>query len=296
MNPTVAVLGPGAVGGSLAVRLASNGVPVVCVAHPEAAGLIALAGLVVESPEGTLTARVEVVEQLSKPVGLLLVTVKAPALEDAIERVDPDALSGGVVVPLLNGLEHMEALRERFGERVVAASISHFQAYRAGRVQIVEATGAPVVTIASETLPRGEVEAVAELLRRARIDVRVAQSEKRVLWHKLARIAPLAAASAASGKSVGELRVDPEWRPRLESAVAEACEVAAADGVSLRASTQWTIIDEMAAETTPSAARDVAAGRRSELDAIAGSVLRVAERLGVPCPSLTDLAAAAGLR
>jgi ketopantoate reductase len=66
--------------------------------------------------------------------------------------------------------------------------------------------------------------------------------------------------------------------------------------VSLRASTQWTIIDEMAAETTPSAARDVAAGRRSELDAIAGSVLRVAERLGVPCPSLTDLAAAAGLR
>ena len=71
------------------MRLATNGVPVVCVAHPEAAGLIALAGLVVESPEGTLSARLEVVEQLSKPVGLLLVTVKAPALADAIERVDP---------------------------------------------------------------------------------------------------------------------------------------------------------------------------------------------------------------
>jgi 2-dehydropantoate 2-reductase len=296
MNDTVAVLGPGAVGGSLAARLATNGVPVVCVAHPEAAGLIALAGLVVESPEGTLSARMEVVEHLAKPVRLLLVTVKAPALAEAIGRVDPTAAADGVVIPLLNGLEHMEALRARFGDRVVAGSISHFQAYRAGRVQIIEATGAPVVTIASETLPRGEVEAAAELLRRARIDVRVAQSEKRVLWHKLARIAPLAAASAASGKSVGELRGDPEWRPRLESAVAEACEVAAADGVGLRASTQWTIIDEMAAETTPSAARDVAAGRRSELDAIAGSVLRVAERLGVPCPALTDLAAAAGLR
>jgi 2-dehydropantoate 2-reductase len=296
MNPTAAVLGPGAVGGSLAVRLASNGVPVVCVAHAEAAGLIALAGLVVESPEGTLTARVEVVEQLSKPVGVLLVTVKAPALADAIQRVDPEAVSDGVVVPLLNGLEHMEMLRERFGERLVAGSISHFQAYRAGRVQIIEATGAPVVTIASETLTRSEVEAVAELLRKARIDVRVAQSEKRVLWHKLARIAPLSAASAATGKSVGELRADPEWRSRLESAVAEACEVAAADGVSLRAATQWTIIDEMAAETTPSAARDIASGRRSELDAIAGSVLRAADRLGVPCPALTDLAVAAGLR
>jgi 2-dehydropantoate 2-reductase len=163
-------------------------------------------------------------------------------------------------------------------------------------VQIIEATGSPVVTIASERLPRGEIEAAAELLRQARIDVRVAQNEKRVLWHKLARIAPLAAASAASGKPVGELRGDPDWRPRLESAVAEACEVAAADGVALQASAQWKIIDDMAAETTPSAARDVAAGRRSELDAIAGSVLRAAERLGVPCPALTDLARAAGLR
>jgi 2-dehydropantoate 2-reductase len=296
MSPTAAVLGPGAVGGSLAVRLANAGVPVTCVAHPEAVGLIALAGLVVESPEGTLSARVEAVEQLTRAVGVLLVTVKAPALEDAIERVDPDAVADGVVVPLLNGLEHMAILRKRFGDRVAAGSISHFQAYRAGRVQIIEATGAPVVTIASETLPRGDVEATAELLRRARIDVRVAQNEKRVLWHKLARIAPLAAASAATGKAVGELRADPEWRVRLEAAVAEACEVAAADGVGLQASAQWKIIDDMAAETTPSAARDVAAGRRSELDAIAGSVLRTAERLGVPCPTLTELAVAAGLR
>jgi 2-dehydropantoate 2-reductase len=296
MNPTAAVLGPGAVGGSLAVRLANAGVPVVCVAHPEAVGLIALAGLVVESREGTLSARVEVVEQLARPVGVLLVTVKAPALDDAIGRIDPGVVADGVVIPLLNGLEHMERLRERFGDRVAAGSISHFQAYRAGRVQIVEATGAPVVTIASETLPRGEIESAAELLRRARIDVRVAQSEKRLLWHKLVRIAPLAAASAASGKPVGELRADPEWRARLESAVAETCEVAAADGVGLQPSAQWKIIDDMAAETRPSAARDVAAGRRSELDAIAGSVLRAAERLGVPCPALTELAGAAGLR
>ena len=89
MNNTAAILGPGAVGGSLAVRLANAGVQVTCVAHPEAVGLIALAGLVVESPEGTLTARVEAAEHLAKPVDLLLVTVKAPALEDAIERVDP---------------------------------------------------------------------------------------------------------------------------------------------------------------------------------------------------------------
>ena len=295
MNRTVAVLGPGAVGGSLAVRLYLAGVHTICVAHPEAAGLIALAGLVVESRDGTLAARVEVSEQLVKPVGLLLVTVKAPMLEEAIERIDPSAVSNGVVVPLLNGLEHMELLRARFDGRVAAGSISHYQAYRAGRVQIVETTPSPLITVASESLPRGELESAAELLRQARIDVRVGQNEKRVLWHKLARIAPLAAATAASGRTVGDLRHDAEWRPRLERAIGEACAVAQADGVGLRVSSQWAIIDEMADETTTSAARDVAAGRHSELDAIVGAVLRAAHRLEVPCPTLTELAETAGL-
>lgn len=296
MNRTAAILGPGAVGGSLAVRLSNAGVPTICVAHPEAVGLIALAGLVVESPEGTLNARVEVVEQLARPVGILLITVKAPALDDAIQRVDPDAVAGGVVIPLLNGLEHMDKLRARFGDRVAAGSISHFQAYRAGRVQIIEATPPPVITIASETLSRTEIEAAADVLRQAKLDVRVGQNEKRLLWHKLARIAPLAAATAASGRTVGELRDDPAWRPRLDGAIAEACAVADADGVSLRPAAQWAIIDEMADETTTSAARDVVAGRSSELDAIVGGVLRAAERLGVPTPALVSLASAAGLR
>ena len=60
----------------------------------------------------------------------------------------------------------------------------------------------------------------------------VGQNEKRVLWHKLARIGPLAAATAASGRTVGELRNDPAWRPRLDASISEACAVAEADGES----------------------------------------------------------------
>ena len=230
-----------------------------------------------------------------QPVGLLLVTVKAPALEEALERVDPEAVADGVVLPLLNGLEHMEALRERFPGRVAAGSISHFQAYRAGRVQIVEVTRSPVITMASDELPRGDLELVANLLRQARLEVRVGQGEKRVLWHKAARSSVLAAATAATGRTVGELRNDRVWRERLQYAIAETCAVAQADGVSLRAGGQWDIIDQMADETTTSAARDVIAGRSSELDAIVGSVLRAAERLGVPTPTLSKLAQTAGL-
>lgn len=294
-NRTVAVLGPGAVGGSLAVRLSLAGVPIVCIARPETVGIIALSGIAVESPDGATTIRPQVAEELERPVGLLLVTVKAPALEEALERVAPEAVAEGVVLPLLNGLEHMEVLRRRFPGRVAAGTISHFQAYRAGRVQIIEATRAPVVTMASEELPRGDLDRVADLLRLGRMEVRVGESERRVLWHKVARISALAAATAASGRSVGELRTDVDWNQRLQRAIAEACAVAEADGVPLRPAAQWDIIEQMAAETTTSAARDVAAGRRSELDAIVGSVLRVAERHGIPTPTLSALASSAGL-
>lgn len=295
MNRSVAVLGPGAVGGSLTVRLANAGIRTICVARPETTGIIALAGIVVESRGETLTARPEVTEQLAQPVGLVLVAVKAPGLEEALERVDPAAVEDGVVVPLLNGIEHMDAVRARFGERVAAGSVSHFQAFRVGRVQIIETTPAPLLTIASDGLARTEVEEAADLLRSARLEVRVAQSEKRVLWHKAARIAALAAATAATGKTVGQLRADPEWAPRLRDAIGEACAVAEADGVGLRAAAQWEIVEEMDPSTTTSAARDVAAGRPSELDAVVGGVLRAGRRLGIETPVLRDLANRAGL-
>lgn len=296
MNRTVAVLGPGAVGGPLAVRLHHGGLRTICVAPPEVSGVIALAGLMVETErKETLEAHPETTDRLEEPVSLLLVTVKAPDLEDALERVDPAAVASGIVLPLLNGLEHMELLRERLGNRVAACSVSDYQAYRVGRVQIIETTPAPLITMASEDLSRAELEDAMSLLHLARVEVRIGTSEKRVLWRKASRIAPLAAATAATGRTVGELRRNPEWRRPLEEAIGEACAVAAADGVSLNVGEQLELIDSMPSGLTPSAARDVAAGRRSELDAIVGAVLRAGERLDVPCPVLRRLALSAGL-
>ena len=82
---------------------------------------------------------------------------------------------------------------------------------------------------------------------------------------------------------------DSAWRRRIEEAIDEACAIAAADGVMLLPSTQWAIIGDMDYDLTTSTARDIEAGRPSELDAIAGSVVRAGERLGVSCPALTEL-------
>ena len=124
----------------------------------------------------------------------------------------------------------------------------------------------------------------------------VGHDERAALWEKGARLAVLAAATVASGLAVGPLRADDAWRPRLVDALREACAVAAADGVALDAAAQWAIIGAMPDDLTTSAARDAAAGRPTELDAITGSVVRAGARLGVPTPELAALLEEAACR
>lgn len=272
---TVAVLGPGAVGGSLAVRLARAGERVVCLARPETAAAIARDGLTLEQDGEELRARPEAAETLDEPVDLLLVTVKAPALAAALERV---AAAPALVVPLLNGLEHMAVLRRRFAA-VRAATIGRLEAWREGPTRIAQRAAA-VVTLAGDAVPAQ--------LTRAGIDVRLGGTDEDVLWEKLARQGPLALLTAATGRTAGELRGD----PRLRTAVAEACAVAAADGASTTFAEQWRIVESLPPELTTSTARDVAAGRPSELDAVAGAVVRAGRRLGVPTPVFEEVLAA----
>jgi 2-dehydropantoate 2-reductase len=283
---TVGVLGPGAVGGVLAVGLTEAGVRVVCIARPGTAEAISADGLTLKHLDGVETARPEVTTELTEPVDLLLVTVKAPALDDALDRVGATATT---VVPLLNGIEHMQTLRERLPDsRAVAGSIGWIEAWLERPGTIVQNTPRVLMTLANDADA-----ATAELLRASRAEVRVNGSEAAVLWEKLARQAPAAAATTASQRPIGDLRSDPEWRERLERAIEETCAIATADGVPLAPDAQWEIIESMPPKLTSSTARDVAAGRPSELDAITGAAVRAAHRLGVPAPALEGLLAAA---
>jgi 2-dehydropantoate 2-reductase len=289
MRNRIAVLGPGAVGGVFAVQLAHGGNHSIVVGPTETIGMIALAGITLEVSGDVIAARPEVRERLEHPVKLLLVSVKSHRLADALERVDPETVAAGVVVPLMNGLEHLDPLREHFGPRVAAASLGRFEAYRVGRVQIIQPHPGGFVTMASEELSEEELNEAATIIRSGGFEVQIDTDEKSVLWRKAARLAVLSAATSLTRRPVGALREDPAWRPRMEAAIAEACAVAAADGVNLVPSSQWTVISSMDYDLTTSTARDVADGKPSELDAIAGSVVRAGKRLGVPCPVLSEL-------
>jgi 2-dehydropantoate 2-reductase len=275
----VAVLGPGAVGGVLTVGFMKAGVDVVCIARPDTAAVIRSEGLSLRQGQRVQAVRPRVVTELDEAVELLLVTVKAPALEDALERV---RVSPRYVVPLLNGIEHMDTLRQRLPEaEVVGASIGRIEAWLERPGVVVQPTPSVVMTVASD--------APVELLRRSGVEVRENGSANEVLWEKLARQAATAAVTTITQRPVGELRGDPEWGPRFRRAIDETCAIAAADGVTLSAQAEWEIIEAMPPLLTSSTARDIAAGVPSELDAITGAAVRAGQRLGVDAPVLTGM-------
>jgi 2-dehydropantoate 2-reductase len=276
---TVAVLGPGAVGGVLAVGFLEAGVDVVCIARPGTAAVIESEGLTLRRADQLHVVRPRVTTELAEPAELLLVTVKAPALDDALDRVDA---APRIAVPLLNGIEHMQTLRERLPEtEVVGASIGRIEAWLERPAVVVQPSPSVVMTVAAG--------APVELLRSSGSEVRENGSAEEVLWEKLARQAATAAITTVTQRPVGELRSDPEWRPRFREAIEEACRVAAADGVTLSPEAEWEIIESMPPLLTSSTARDIAAGVPSELDAITGAAVRAGRRLGVATPVLSEL-------
>ena len=291
MSPTpVAVLGLGGIGGLVAARTGALGV-----GTPRTVEAIRRNGLRLVHAGTTTVVQLDAVERLDRPVGLLVVATKAHDLDEALRRVDPEALDGASVLPLLNGLEHVERIRaspvllHASSATVLAGSIGAVEAYAPEPGFVVSRTSGARIAAASDVLDREKLARPLSPLRVPGLEVELGTSERGVLWEKACRLAVIAAAAIATGRPVGEILGDPAWRVRLRLALEEAVAVAAADGVELVASGQWAIIEALPQDLVPSAARDAAAGRRTELDAITGSVVRAGERLRVPTPTLAAL-------
>jgi 2-dehydropantoate 2-reductase len=291
--PSIAILGPGGVGGFIAGALARAGSDVLVIARESTAEVISRDGLEVRSVRlGDFHARPAAAAALEREVDVLLVATKATTLSAALDRV---RRAPRLVVPLLNGLDHMATLRERFGAELVAAGSIRIEADRPAAGQITQTSPFLRVDLASDDPalhPR--LRELAAALERGKVPASVEVSEAQILWGKLVRLNALALTTSAYDVPVGEIRA--EHRAELEACIEEGAAVANADGARVDPADPLGELDDAHAELGSSMQRDIAAGREPELDAIAGSVLRAATRHGIECPTITRLAVAVAER
>jgi 2-dehydropantoate 2-reductase len=293
----VAVLGPGGVGGLLAGVLARSGTEVVVVARESTAALIERDGIRVQSVIfGDFVARPRAVARLREPVDALIVATKATGLEPALARIEtassPEA-EPPVVLPQLNGLEHLALLRERFAPESVLAGSIRVEADRPQAGVVVHTSPFLLVSMASHApAVRPHMQALADALTRAEVPVQVLDSEPQVMWSKLVRLNALACTTSAYDVLLGQIRSTPSLRADLEGSIEEACAVGQAEGApDLDPVKAIAELEAAHATLGSSMQRDIAAGREPELDAIPGAVLRAGARHGIPCPTIERLVA-----
>jgi 2-dehydropantoate 2-reductase len=297
MTLRIAVLGTGGVGGFVAGALSHAGSDVTLIARPAAATAIAAGGLHVSSALlGEFDAPVSVVERTASPVDCLIVATKAAGLDDALDRVAADAPA--LVVPLLNGFEHLATLRARFGSGRVVAAVIRIESDRPRPGVIVQSSPGVRIDIAGPPPPGTEpvVGALAAELRASGLNVVLGAPEPDVMWSKLARLCPLALTTTASDRAIGFVRSDPRWRSALTNAVTETVAVAVAEGAQLDPAETIAELDAAHPELGSSMQRDRRAGRPLELDAIAGAVLRAGARHELRCPTIQWLTDRVALR
>jgi 2-dehydropantoate 2-reductase len=279
----VAVLGPGAVGGLLGALLARRGDEVTCLAPPATAAHIAANGLELRSPMlGDAKVAVRAATRLEEPVDACLVTVKATQLEQAVEAVPPEALGGGLVVPFLNGVDHVAWLRERYPpDQVVGATIA-VESTRVAPGVIEHDSPFVIVQVAHGPADPARVEALAARLAEVGLDVTVRDSEAFALWTKLGLLAPIALLTTWAGAPIGEARA--RHPDELVALSREAAQAALAEGVTLDPEATVQRLQELPASMKSSMLKDAEAGSPLEVDAIGGAVLRAAERAGIDVP------------
>lgn len=283
-NLTVAVLGPGGVGGLIGALLARDGHRVICLAGEETAAVLRNDGLRIESSQfGDFTAAVEADTRLREPVDAVFVTVKQTALADALDRVPAGVLGGATVVPLLNGLDHLAALREHCPSATVVAGTIRVEATRTAPGRIVHSSPFANLELAAP------LDEFAHRLRQAGLGVTLRDDETVMLWDKLAFLAPFALLTTRYQSAVETVRS--ERRPELLAVIDEITTVAQAAGAPVTTGTVLSFFDRAPGTMKSSMQRDAEAGRPLELDAIGGAVLRAGAAHGIETPATARLVA-----
>lgn len=270
-------LGAGAIGGLLAAALARAGVPTVVLLRPAALARYPGRVTVESAVLGNFEIDVPATSALADEADILWIATKATELEQALVLVPPERVREGMtVIPLLNGVDHVAALRARY-PKVVAGAI-RVESERLPPAHIRQSSPFLRVELAG-------AEAAAVDLRAAGIECRVRDDELSLLWEKLAFLAPIALGTTALDAPLGAVRED----DRYKGCQLDAFAIARAEGAHIDEDALCALAAAAPYEMRSSMQKDVAGGRQPELDAIAGPILRGSGRHGIATPSTEEL-------
>lgn len=289
----ILILGAGGIGGYFGGRLIQAGADVSFAVRPRRAAQLATDGLVVESPHGNFSiapADFERVDSASVQGrwDLILLAPKAYDLDSALDAIAPAVGHDTVVVPLLNGLRHIDALQARFGTGPVAGGTCGIPATLRPDGTVVQL--GPLHRIVFGALPgtgpaaAGQLAALHEAFARTPVEVILEPDMVRALWEKFVGLTTLAAMTCLMRGSVGDILATDEGAALFDETMAACIATATAAGQAPREAALLPFRKMMAARgssVTASMLRDLEAGHATEGAHIVGDMLARARGAGI---------------
>ena len=289
----IAIFGSGGVGGYFGGRLALAGQDVTFIARGAHLAAITESGLRVDSIGGDFV--VEPVKATDSPqsighVDLVILATKAWQLDFAIEQMKPLIGEHTMILPLLNGMEHMDALLAAFGREHVVGGLCRISAFIAGPGYIRHVGVPPFIAFGEvDNSKTQRIELLKEMFTTlSGVTVDVPADVNAAMWEKFIFISGTSGVGAYTGQPIGEFRANPETRAMLFNAMNETAAIARARGAAL--SENFVVetmnrVDTIQPNVIASMQKDMMEGRPSELNEQTGAVIRMGRAVGVPTPT-----------
>jgi 2-dehydropantoate 2-reductase len=280
----ILVVGAGAVGGYFGGRLLQAGRDVTFLVRPRRATELAKHGLTIRSRRGDFhrpSPPIVLQEGLAEPFDLVLLSCKAYDLDGAMASFAKAVGPRTSILPLLNGMRHLDQLAERFGAGRVLGGQCAISA-------TLDADGAVLHFTDWHALSFGEldgsrsrrIETIASALLNAGFDARLSEEIRQEMWEKWVFIATAAGITCLMRATVGDY-VAAGAADLATGLLAECASIAAAQGFPPREPALERARAAMTAADSPlkaSMLRDIESGKPVEGDQILGELLRRAEK------------------
>jgi 2-dehydropantoate 2-reductase len=287
----IAIFGAGGVGAYFGARLAGVGNEVSIVARGAQLDAIRAHGLRVDSVFGDMLVRPRVASASAAdigPVDAVLLGVKTWQVADVAPALKPLLSRDTFVVPLQNGVDTPDLLANSLGPEHVVGGLCGGFCFIVAPGHVKHIGGVTFIKFGELNGAKSErVERLRAEFAAAKVDVEVPDDIRVALWEKLMLVVPFGGVGAVSRAPIGVMMKMRETRGLIEAGIGEIAAVALAQGVRLSPdAVQRTLalLDRTTPTGTSSLQRDIAAGKRSELDAWTGAVVRLGTKLGVPTP------------
>jgi 2-dehydropantoate 2-reductase len=287
------VVGAGAIGGYFGGRMLQAGQDVTFLVRPRRAAELAEGGLVIKSPNGDVTLKnppTVQADKLSEKFDAILLSCKAFDLEDAIKSFAPAVGPQTAIIPMLNGMLHLNVLDTKFGPERVLGGLCAIAVTLNEKREVVQLAPMQSLTFGERDGKMSDrVRAIADVMAAGKFGSFASEHILQDMWEKWVFLASLAASTSLMRTSVGNILAAPSGKDFLLGMVDECSAVAGSEGYAPRApflERTRAMITAEGSQMTASMFRDIKVGAPVEADHVIGDLIARGDAGKVPVPKL----------